>query len=374
MSSSPVPELKPGQTIRPVVSMNQAREMIQTYFGLEADNFKEFNSYDDKNFYCEIGKPFKKYNLKVLNSMDSKKTAHVEAEHGIMFYLSSNSINCPVPHKTVDGETYKVVSIPREDVENENSETATNAMHLVRLLSYVEGQIMYHVLISEKLLYKTGLYIAEVEELLKACEYPVLKTHTTLWMMSEVMQLQKFVYCIKKESDKFNLVQSVLKGYKENIEPILDSLEKGVLHGDYNEQNILVLPSQVDKDDYDISGIIDFGDTHWGPYIFELAITVCYMMLESMRCKIVDPFDAVGHVVAGYCKIRKVPDSELKLMRTLVSCRLCQSLVMGAYSSSQDPDNKYILTTASRGWTLLEQVWNEKSDDQVFAMCKKYLS
>lgn len=54
MSSSPVPELKPGQTIRPVVSMNQAREMIQTYFGLEADNFKEFNSYDDKNFYCEV--------------------------------------------------------------------------------------------------------------------------------------------------------------------------------------------------------------------------------------------------------------------------------------------------------------------------------
>lgn len=48
-------------------------------------------------------------------------------------------------------------------------------MHLVRLLSYVEGQIMYHVLISEKLLYKTGLYIAEVEELLKVGISDLLK-------------------------------------------------------------------------------------------------------------------------------------------------------------------------------------------------------
>lgn len=33
-----------------------------------------------------------------------------------------------------------------------------------------------------------------------------------------------------------------------------NNISLGVLHGDYNEQNILVLPSQVDKDDYDISG------------------------------------------------------------------------------------------------------------------------
>ncbi len=46
---------------------------------------------------------------------------------------------------------------------------------------------------------------------------------------------------------------------------------------------------------------------------------------------------------------------------------------MGAYSYSQDPGNEYLLTTASRGWKLLDQVWNQVSDEQMLGICKKFL-
>jgi hydroxylysine kinase len=101
------------------------------------------------------------------------------------------------------------------------------------------------------------------------------------------------------------------------------------------------------------------------------------MMLESIRSGIVDPFEAAGHVVAGYSSQRRadqpLPLSELKLLRVLVACRLCQSLVYGAYTHSQDPGNVYVLTTAGRGWTLMNQIWNENTDEQFFEICSKYL-
>ena len=63
----------------------------------------------------------------------------------------------------------------------------------------------------------------------------------------------------------------------------------GVIHGDFNEQNILVTKSEDtqacassssgNEGDYHVSGVIDFGDSSYGPYIFEAAITITYMML-----------------------------------------------------------------------------------------------
>ena len=38
-------------------------------------------------------------------------------------------------------------------------------------------------------------------------------------------------------------------------------------------------------DDYDVFGVIDFGDSHENPYIFDLATTIMYMMTQ-VRLKI----------------------------------------------------------------------------------------
>ena len=77
----------------------------------------------------------------------------------------------------------------------------------------------------------------------------------------------------------------------------------GVIHGDYNEQNIIVrdVEERDEMDGYKISGIIDFGDMQRSCYVFEVAITIMYMMVES---KIVDPLEVGGHVLAGRGKRR----------------------------------------------------------------------
>ena len=141
--------------------------------------------------------------------------------------------------------------------------------------------------------------------------------------------------------------------------PTCTLLFPGIIHGDFNEQNVLVR-LQPQSTDVDIVGIIDFGDSHHGPYVFELAIAVTYCMLQS---RVVDPLDVCGHLVAGYLsgRQRALSDAERAALWPSVAARFAQSLTIGAYTYSLDPSNAYVLATAKRGWTLLRQMWKETS-------------
>ncbi len=46
-----------------------------------------------------------------------------------------------------------------------------------------------------------------------------------------------------------------------------------------------------------------------------------------------------------------------------VAARYAQSLVMGAYSHQQDPDNDYLLVTAPTGWKNLTSFWSLSKKD-----------
>ena len=140
----------------------------------------------------------------------------------------------------------------------------------------------------------------------------------------------------------------------------------GVIHGDYNEQNIIVQPKpnqgyQPDVEtQYYVHGLIDFGDSLWSYYVFEVAITITYMMVES---KIVDPLFVGGHVLAGYLTERPLSDIEFNCLKACVMGRYAQSLVMGHYTYLQDPGNDYVLITAKNGWPQLKRLWETPKEE-----------
>jgi len=104
---------------------------------------------------------------------------------------------------------------------------------------------------------------------------------------------------------------------------IIDLLTlSGVMHGDFNEQNLIVrkLPTgdnqagQTTEGRYTIAGIIDFGDLQNNYYVLELGITIAYMMLECVKAGI-DPMEGSAHFLAGFMSKRPVPQLELELLR-----------------------------------------------------------
>jgi hydroxylysine kinase len=152
-----------------------------------------------------------------------------------------------------------------------------------------------------------------------------------------VPKLVDFVYVIADEQ-KHSLSMEVVENFKSNVIPFLQELESGPIHGDFNEQNILgnllkrnlrirkALDSIIsyfavgaDKEDpekYSISGMLDFGDVHFGYYLFDISIAICYMMIE---CKSMDMLDAPGHVLAGYNRVRPIPQKEFDLLKVFGS-------------------------------------------------------
>lgn len=47
----------------------------------------------------------------------------------------------------------------------------------------------------------------------------------------------------------------------------------------------------------------------------------------------------------------------LYTLQVCIAARLCQSLVLGAYSHTMDPNNEYLLNSQANGWKMLDKLW-----------------
>lgn len=84
-----------------------------------------------------------------------------------------------------------------------------------------------------------------------------------------------------------------------------------MLHGDLNEQNILVEScneGDEDKKEYKVCAILDYGDSHVSAYILELAVLMCYTLLLT------DALEAGSFILQGYHKINPLTIDEYKLL------------------------------------------------------------
>lgn len=114
-------------------------------------------------------------------------------------------------------------------------------------------------------------------------------------------------------------------------------------------------------DNYDICGVLDFGDLVDEFHVYEVAIAMAYIMLESKDG--LEPINAGGHVLAGYLSELNLPPVDCSVLKECICGRLVQSLTYGAYAHRLDPTNTYCLKTAKVGWSLLTQIMNMTKND-----------
>ncbi|XP_053983885.1 hydroxylysine kinase [Hylaeus volcanicus] len=338
--------LTPGQRIRPPGGDQLASDLLQKLYGLKTTLVTELNAYDDRNYrvLCEdlpsnphipsISKHG--YVLKIVNSLDSRKTQVIEAQTEMLIFLNQRNVICPEPVKNLNGSYYSLEKLKA------NGSTDSYA---VRLLVYRPGELLHRVPITGELLRHVGRFTANLDQVLTGFSHPAYDDHSTLWMLTSVPKLRQFTYAVSDALQR-TLAHQVIHAFEQNVLLAIPQLEQGVIHGDLNEQNIVISPNGRD-----IAAVIDFGDSHRACLIFELAIALCYMILQAGDL-------AMGkHVVEGYQEVRKLTDLEKSILKVTVSARICQSLVMGAYSHIHDPQNEYLLITQKSGWSLLKKLW-----------------
>ncbi|XP_014468097.1 PREDICTED: hydroxylysine kinase [Dinoponera quadriceps] len=344
--------LIPGQRIRPPVTGEIAAGLLERLYGMRATSVRELDAYDDRNYHvlCEeahanphVARPETAgYVLKVINSLDSLKSGVLEAQNELMIYLDQRGVRCPVPVRNLNGAYFSL-----ESLKSDNS----MERYAVRLLVYRPGELLHRARMSGELLRKIGVHAARIDEILAGFDHPAYYEHRTLWMLTSVPRLRQFTYALKSPLDR-QLVHDVIVCFEKEVLPVTGQLEQGVIHGDLNEHNIIVSP-----DGEDVAAVIDFGDSQRTCRVFELAIVLCYMILQAADV-------GMGkYVVEGYERVKKLSEAEKRVLKVSVCARMCQSLVMGAYSHLHDPQNQYLLSTQKIGWTLLKRLWPMRPSD-----------
>ncbi|KAL4630770.1 hydroxylysine kinase isoform X1 [Arapaima gigas] len=361
-SSGPARGVMSLKDSKPHLTPSQASELLSRLFGLTASQIKPLPSYDDQNFYVSVTEGGE-YVLKIMNSTDSENWTLLEMHTCSMAFLHQHGLPVQTAVPTLTGELMNLQTIESESVSKR---------YMVRLMTYLPGTPVAKVSCTPEILYDIGKMAATLDEVLQQMDHPnrgALERENFIWNLSNTPLLEPYLHVMDGEPLQ-QLVKDVIEQYKCHVLPNLSSFRKCINHGDFNDHNILVEPD--DLAGYKISGILDFGDMSCGYYVFELAITIMYMMIESPN-----PLEVGGPLLAGWESIIPLNEAERNSLYFMVLCRFCQSLVLARHAVAFYPENEeYLMITARTGMHHLKQLWElgkEQVESKWFDGAREYL-
>lgn len=366
-------EEQPSQALtKPTFTESQARALVESVFGLKVSQIRPLPSYDDQNFHVRISgaedtsEGPTDYVLKISNTESSKTPELVEVQSHIIMFLSEAGFPTALVRRTKGDSITSLLSV------DQGSETKS---YVVRLLTYLPGRPVAEVPLSPPLLHDIGRLAARLDKTLEKFQHPKLSSlrrENFIWNLRNVPLLEKYLPALGQDRNRA-IVEHVIRLFKEEIAAKLSQFRECINHGDLNDHNILVEPSKSASGGHQVSGILDFDDMSYGYYVFEVAITIMYMMIESK-----DPIPVGGHVLAGFESVIPLTAVERSALYLLVCSRFCQSLVMAEYSCQLQPENKeYLMITAKTGWKHLQQMYDmgQKAVEEIwFETAKSYQS
>ncbi|XP_002735740.1 hydroxylysine kinase-like [Saccoglossus kowalevskii] len=335
--------------IKPSLTCEYASGLVKQLYNIIVDTIKQLDSYFDQNFYITVipeNGDKKEYVLKIVNAHHSQDVCFLDAQIRMMIFLNEKGLKCPHPLLQLNGEY--------ASLQNINGEKGTFD-HMVLLLGYVPGETLSTVDITFDLFYLVGQHLGAVDVALKEFQHEGLSTSGFIFSLDAVPPLKEYINMFKEEEKK-RVLQYFISAFEENVVPNYSKLTRGSIHGDFNEFNILVAMNDCGKNpirsesySYKVCGLIDFGDIQDNYYIFEISVTIAHLMQHNK-----DSITAAGQILAGYLSMFPLTDLEKDLVFYCVAARLCQLMIIGMYTYTQNPNNKYILLTSQLAWRALE--------------------
>ncbi|XP_053368463.1 hydroxylysine kinase [Clarias gariepinus] len=334
---------------KPNLSHSQVTEIISRLYGLTVSTIRPMPSYDDQNFHL-VCVDAGEFVLKVMNSSDSENVKLLDLQTHIMNFLQQKGLPAQKAMCTIRGEMMSL-----EEIDCGYGQQK----YLVRLLTYMPGTPVAKITCTPRLLYeigKLGAMLDQVLLLMKHENLSVLQRENFIWSLSCVPLIKDYLPVIDGDPMQV-IIKGVIDQYQNYVVPKLPFFRKCIIHGDMNDHNIL-----VEKDgpsSYKISGILDFCDMSSGYFVFELAIMIMYMMIESAN-----PLEVGGPLIAGFESLWPLTSDERDALYTLVLSRLSQSLVFAHSAVFQQPENaEYLMITAKNGIRLLQLLWDKGKEE-----------
>ena len=254
---------------------------------------------ENHNYLCDVGV------LKI--SIEGQ--ADPELEEAVAATLAAANLPVPICKPSLLGKILVAVDL--------HDRPATARMQaLLPGLPWRESQA------THTLLRNIGSMVARAHRALKSFDHP-RSDRSHQWDLERAGQHRAAVGHVPNQS----LRRAIEWALHLHASCDITSCPRGMLHGDANDENILV-------DGDHITGFLDFGDCLRGPLVIDLAITLAY----AVQHEGVGLEDAAA-VVAGYDKIRKLDTTEQQALFPLMVARLATSACISATRSATDPDH-----------------------------------
>ena len=230
--------------------------------------------------------------------------AEVDLEQSVLKRLAEARLPVPASLPGVDG---------RHVVELKTEQATCKA----RLQQFQPGD-QWRVLGSNPArLELIGGRLAKVHQALSGLEdLEPRSDRTHQWDLAEALQHRSAVEITSDPQVRHHL-ERCMHLYAASALPRLDDCPRGMLHGDLNDENILL-------EDERISGILDVGDCQRGALVQDLAICISYALQHEGI-----GLSESGCLLKGYHVVRPLEEVELEVLYPLVLARLATSALIG---------------------------------------------
>jgi len=210
-----------------------------------------------------------------------------------------------------------------------------------RLLKFVKGKAWQKALpATDKQLKDLGKLIAQINIAMSFVVHPdTRRTHH--WDLARADQHRSMISSIDRP-EKRQILEWVFHLYAAIVKPLMEDLPRSLIHGDINDDNVLVSDGQI-------TGILDFGDCLENPTVCDLAIALAYHTLDEE-----DPLQAAAAVIGAYHRVRPLSMEELLVIFPLMCARLAVSVIISAQRKKIDPTRKSWFVSEERAWKNLE--------------------
>jgi|HubBroStandDraft_5_1064220.scaffolds.fasta_scaffold30957_2 Ser/Thr protein kinase RdoA (MazF antagonist) len=203
---------------------------------------------------------------------------------------------------------------------------------LAWLLHCLPGRMLAEISRTPEMLLNLGRLLGQIDCALADFSHPF--AHRELkWDLSRAAWIEDHLDCIANPKRRA-IVQRIVEQFK-NAHPFRD-VRRSILHGDANLHNILV-------EDDRISGLIDFGDLHFGAPVAELAVACAY----------VSPQETAG-IIQGYEETNPLTEPERRVLPLLIQTRLAVSVTNSAWMQTKSAD-PYVTVSDQDAWKILER-------------------
>lgn len=321
----------------PAFSIADVLHIAHHHYGIEA-TAKPLDSERDQNFQL-TSNDGTRFTLKIANH--AEKPEVVDFQNRALMHVAGRDPSIPLPRviPTLDGQAHC-------QVEHDGK------IHIVRILSWLDGLLLHESKIDIDLSFRLGSLLARLGVALKDFDHPA-SNPPLLWDMKRAAGLSDLLVHIDEPALK-TLIAKTLDQFVSNVKPILDTLRSQVIHNDLNPGNFLLDQARPGK----ISGVIDFGDMAKSPLIIDLAVAASYLLDDGD-----DPLAGVLPLIAGYHAVTPLLETELRLLTDLIRTRLITSLLINSCRVKLFPENtEYLMNShasARRFLTHLDGLDND---------------